>query len=166
MHPENDPWGNPWPTESDSYQKASTLIANGEYVGIIWAISSDAEYAANELKLPHFGRADQMCPWCPASRGHYNFRDVSDAAPWLPDVYVIGREPALPRHPIWELSASTRWLYTPDIMHNCHLGTDLYLIGGCIEDLTCADGPFDGTEKQRFDSLWATVQDKLLRVGG
>ena len=48
VHPENDPYGDPWPAHSPQEALAGTPIAGGRFQGGVWAISGDLEYVVLE----------------------------------------------------------------------------------------------------------------------
>ena len=46
VHPENDPYGDPWPAGSPQAALAGKVIAGGRFYGALWGIAADLEYAS------------------------------------------------------------------------------------------------------------------------
>ena len=68
FHPLKDPFNEDWPMDSCSRRMAGKPICDGKFVAVVWGIACDAEYAANELKIPHWQKVDNSCIWCPAAK--------------------------------------------------------------------------------------------------
>ena len=50
-------------------------------------MSSDLEYACNDLGLAHFG-SNEMCFFCGANKSDKSFSDVHDGAAWRDSIYT------------------------------------------------------------------------------
>ena len=60
VHPNVDPWNQPWPAGSYQAHIAGKHICDGNFFGVVWVLTHDLEYHANELKAPHFIKEDSL----------------------------------------------------------------------------------------------------------
>ena len=160
-HPAKDPYGDPWLPGSRQAELADRDIADGHFKGIVWALSSDLEYANSEWGLPHWS-ANQPCFHCLASRKqpNLNIRDVSMHAPsrrtWrtVPDPKIS--------HPIWKIPAVCAFSYRGDWMHTWEEGVLPHLHASAIHDLCnqCFSG--HTTFDRRLAALWTCLQKYFI----
>lgn len=169
VHPELDPYGDPWPPASRQADLAGRKIAGGAFFGSFWGASSDLEYAVTEWGVPHWS-TPSPCLHCGAHRsdGRLNIRNVSMSAGWRKS-WRPAEDRGTLGHPIWAIPGASSHAYRGDWMHTMEEGVMLYLHASCFHDLL--DGPFNRFQSidLRVDSLWASLQkhfsnnDKHLR---
>ena len=127
----------------------------------------DLEYAANELKMPHFNSVDQPCLHCRASRnpamGELNIRHVGAGAPWRLTCRSVADNPVVSDHPVWSVPGVTAFMYPGDLMHSAHLGPVSSMHASVIQLMCNAPGPYQtGSFSDRVHVVWNDIQQSTF----
>jgi hypothetical protein len=162
FHPLKDPFNEDWPMDSFSSRMAGKPICDGKFVAVVWGIACDAEYAANELKLPHWQKVDNNCIWCPAAKNKNDLKNFELTAEWKQNLYNgIDHNTPPSTHQVWQIPGVNRFTYTGDWMHGCDLGPAVYLHCSVLNDFAEADGIFGGAGQlpRRLIRIWDCLQE-------
>ncbi len=166
VHPVADVRGLPWPRGSPQAELAGRPICDGRFRAVVWNIVADLEYAANELRLPHWNNV-RPCWLCRAERsaGPLNVRNFALDAAWRTTGRPCGCR-AVPNHPVWTIPGMSVFMHTGDWMHCVDLGVASYLCASAMQELVEPGGPFGrGTFESRVESLWRRLRHHYTRTG-
>ena len=152
----------PWPETSPQAALAGQRLCDGQVRLVVWIVTGDLEFLANELRFPHFNSNDP-CWLCPVSRradAQFSITDYRVGAPWkqaLAGDNEAEVEPITSEHPIEDLKGFTRYHVPGDLMHTGCGGVCAWTAGGVLYELVF-DGPFVGSLAERVKSLWNEIQ--------
>ena len=160
FHAPLDPFGRPWPAGSFAAEMAGKPMCGGRERGVIWLGSMDAEYAANELKYPHYNCCGQVCGLCPVRQS--NFRDFRKNATFKSNLYQPGpNDSKISSHAFWRIPGVSRFTYRGDEMHGLALGPLSWLHASAMWSLLSTEfgifGP--GSVEARVSRLWSLIQE-------
>ena len=155
--PGQDHLGQPWPGGSKHAHLAGSAIAGGKFRAVVWNITGDLPFLAEELGFPHCNSNDP-CWFCGCNRADAPFTDVRQGAEWrrrlVPETHPL---PCLSTHPVWELAGFSRWCVLGDLMHTGCLGVLEWFLGAVMWELVF-DGPFAGSIADRLQTVWASIK--------
>jgi hypothetical protein len=167
IFPQRTPARTDWPADSLDAALAAGIegdfIADGRFVGFLYAVTADLEYLSNDLRLEHFNSVS-FCWGCSARQdnGPLNFRNAHPEAPWR-GTMVSPEGCAFDNgHPLWDAAGLSRFSVVGDWMHSGHLGVLPIVIGGAFEEL--ASG-YEGNSAEQAAALWNDVQRKHRELG-
>jgi hypothetical protein len=148
MHPNADPWGNPFDPTSDRGQLANTPIIAGGLRAAVFVVTGDMKEFQDTFGLAHQA-AEAPCHLCQANRTTHFWTDFRPGAPWMQTA------PKLPgsEHPV--MTIASVWHFGLDMMHVMELGVTSHAIGNLFFDLVYCQLP--GPRAQAFHSVWTEI---------
>ena len=155
-----------WPTKSwdgkplckdDERLAGKSLCPNSGLKAVIWTISGDMEYYANELGISKYG-SNIPCSWC---SGDYDpdrpYNDFRDTAAWRATVVTAPASSADNpcKHAVMKIPGVIFETIYIDTLHVVDLGISLHCIGNLFSDLCIRE--WDGTQQKNLAKLSAEV---------
>ena len=151
-HPDADHRGNPFP--AGSYR--STVAGNSldpifKTKAMVYSISGDMEFFANDMGLKHFG-SNEPCFKCACNCDDAPWNDFRPTATWRSRVYTPLQNRGSPptQHPVMSIPCVVAETFAIDVMHVVDLGIALHLVGNVLFELMYES-------KWNMDRIWARV---------
>jgi len=124
-----------WPIIMRSFEDLSGDVGDGEWGGVLLFMSSDLDFACNELGLRHFN-AVKMCCFCNADTAETPHTDFGEHARWRNTVFTNGqflRHLRAPRHPVVAHPWFNVHTYRLDLLHTLdHHGVANAVLGNVL----------------------------------
>ncbi|CAK0824589.1 unnamed protein product [Prorocentrum cordatum] len=158
-HPQKDPWGRDWPSDSPDARTAG-LECCGGMRWVCWAIVGDLDFFSNDLGYPHVN-SNHPCWFDSVSRDNdtdFPLTDLSRGAAWKGTLLSEEECMEIPctRRFIGKLKGTTRYQSPGDLMHTGCLGVVAAFVGAILWELV-HDGPFPGTIDQRLGAVCVVI---------
>ena len=146
-------------------RKAGTPLAGG-YFAVLWTVIGDLDYFHAILELPHFGRAENMCALCQATKsGPTTWCNFRRDAPWRATCWQATawrNWPGRSKSPLFNLSYTSCLTIALDYLHVKYLGYDMYVFGSVLE-LLCRSILPESPEAS-LATIWRRLQAAYGRL--
>lgn len=160
IHPELDPFDEPWPANSRAAHLAGKQICDGKFFGTCLQFSGDREWLANEWGFNHW-TCKHNCGFCPVLKGDTDF---SCNASWKLRSYTALENPGKFSHPVWHMYGVSRFAWFGDWAHGVEGGVLLYLhfeALDCLRTVACHNlGALASVER-----LWGLLAGAYSKCG-
>ena len=146
-------------------RKAGTPLAGGSFA-VLWTVIGDLDYFHAILELPHFGRAENMCALCQATKsGPTTWCNFRRDAPWRATCWQATAWRSWPgrsKSPLFNLSYTSCLTIALDYLHVKYLGYDMYVFGSVLE-LSCRSILLESPEAN-LATVWRRLQAAYGRL--
>jgi len=164
-HPSVDEQGVPFPSNTQRGQLAGRLLNPRGLKGVIFTITGDLEYFANELGLAH-ASSKAPCWMCKANTSDTPYNDFRPGARWRGTVMSPEAQRLNPptKHLLMTVPGIVAETFAIDCLHTLELGVTAHTLANIMFDLVFKELP--GTRSAALSSLWGEIQQlyKTLNI--
>ena len=160
VHPDTDHNGEPFPHGTSRSRLAGTPLARSGARGLVYAISGDMDWLANEMNLAHPSSLNP-CFKCACNVDEVPWNDFREAAAWRATVKTPAQNLAQPptRHIILTVPGIVAESFALDMMHVIDLGISLHVLGNVLFYII-----FDVLRGHTWDSAVQIVFEQILGI--